>query len=156
MPGQKCLVDVAGRPFLYWKLEQLVANGATELHLLCSYRYLDVMDAVDAWDHDTLVIYHLDDGIGQWAAHDKAVDEGLPFVHWLTYGDSLLDVPLAHSKLPYVYVNDEHPRDAGVIYTWGKAKKFIPKYTTERAHHLNTPADLEETRAHIRGYCLAR
>jgi MobA-like NTP transferase domain len=150
--GQKCLVPVEGRPFLHWKLDQLIRHGASDIHLLVSYRAEDVWDSVTAREWDAQVRWHVDAGEGKWAAHDRAVDDGLPFVHWVTYGDCLLDVPLKHSLYPYVYVNDEHPCDAGVIYTWGKAKKFLPKHTGARSFHVNTPEDLEVTRASVRRY----
>ncbi len=147
--GQKCLVEIEGRPFLHWKLDQLIARGADDIHLLVAY----LADDVRAATADYPVTYHEDDGREVWAAHDAA---GLPFVHWFTYGDSLLDVPLNHSFYPYVFVNDEHPTDAGLLYVWGQSRRFIPKHTTVRAHHLNTPADLEETRAYLRRHCLTR
>ncbi len=146
-PGQKCLVPIAGRPFLHWKLDQLVKHGASEFHLLVAHKALDVYDSIgDKWGIAP-VYYHTDDLIGQTAAHRQAAPY-MPFVHWLTYGDGLLDAPLRHSLMPYRYANDEFS-DAGLMYCWAGSFRFIPKHIDAPSYHINTPEDLERTSAYL-------
>ncbi len=145
--GQKCLAPVAGRPFLDWKLDRLLMVGATELHLLVSYRADDVRDLVgDDW-FGVPVTYHYDNGANRVHAHHCA---DLPFFHWLTYGDCLLDVPLVYRPWPYRYTNTEFA-DAGVMFCWGRSSRFAPRKTEARSYHLNTRADLAECEAYLRG-----
>lgn len=159
--GQKCLVDVGGRPFLHWKLDQLIDGGADEFHLLISHRPGDVVDAVGSTWQGRPVRYHYDDGIGPWAAADKA-SEAMPYAplgpHWVTWGDVLVDYPLRESMFPYIVVTTNHPTepantphglDAGLYHRWGKSKRFIPKVIDTRTWQCNTPESLEECRANL-------
>ncbi len=150
-PGQKCLVPVAGRPFLHWKLDQLVKHGATEIHLLANIHEMDEMnDSVWRWSFGGFkeVEFHWDDHAGQRQAHAWAAKH-MPFIHWLTYGDGLLDVPLSLSSMPYRWVNDEFPDDAGVGMCWGQSFRWHRKHTDAVAYHINTPEDLARTEAHL-------
>lgn len=155
--GQKCLVPVAGRPFLAWKLDQLVERGAEELHLLIGHRGADVLDLVGSAWAGVPVHYHHDDGIGPWAAADLA-SESMPFCHWFTYGDVLLDFPLRWSKMPYSVITTNHPTepantrfglDAGLYYRWGKSKLSIPKIVRTRTYQANTLESLAEVGAYL-------
>lgn len=153
--GQKCLVEVAGRPFLAWKLDQLVERGADELHLLVSHRAGDVVELVGAQWEGIPVRYHHDDGIGAWEAADRAA-EHMPFAHWFTYGDVLVDYPLRESMFPYIIVttalNGEEANygswlDAGLYHRWGKCRRFIPKFIKTPTVQINTPDALRDAHA---------
>ena len=155
--GQKCLLPIAGRPFLAWKLDQLAEQGATELHLLIGHRGADVLELVGSNWEGIPVRYHHDDGVGPWAAADAATAH-MPFVHWFTYGDVLLDYPLRESLMPYMVITTNHPTeaantrwglDAGLYFRWGKSKLSIPKLTDARTWQINTPEALEETGAYL-------
>jgi hypothetical protein len=146
---------VNGRPFLAWKLDQLAAHGADELHLLIGHRGADVLDLVGSNWNGIPVRYHHDYGIGPWAAADIA-SQHMPFAHWFTYGDVLLDYGLRDSLMPYMVITTNHPTepantrwglDAGLYYRWGKSKLAIPKRTDLRTYQVNTPEALEECRA---------
>lgn len=146
---QKCLTPVNGRPFLHWKLDQLTRSGATDFHLLVAHQAAEVESSIGATWGDIPVDYHLDSGLGQAEAHLLAAPY-LPFTHWLTYGDCILDAPLRHSLCPYVYVNEEFPWDAGLRYCWGASTLAIPKRTSAQSIHINTPANLEQAHANLR------
>lgn len=150
--GQKCLVPVAGRPFLHWKLDQLARNGATEFHLLVAHKAADVLAAVGTRWGWLRVYYHFDAGVGREAAHEQA---DLPHRHWLTYGDCLLDVPLVNAPVPFVYSNAEFD-DAGVMLCWGPHTPSARLHTLEPSYHINTPADLEKTGAYLHRFCGTR
>ncbi len=146
--GQKCLIPTAGRPFLHWKLDQLTGRGATAFYLLVNYRAGDVRDAIgDDWRG--IPVTYLDDD------PDPRLDL-VPFVHWLTYGDSILDVELRPSMYPYVYVNAEHPKDAGVLFQWGRSTRGLARWTDAEALHVNTPKDWAHADENLRRYCLTR
>jgi molybdopterin-guanine dinucleotide biosynthesis protein A len=157
--GQKCLVTVADRPFLHWKLDQLVSGGADEFHLLVSHGAVDVLDAVGSMWEGRPVIYHYDEGVGPWEAANQA-SESMPFAHWFTYGDVLVDYPLRESMFPYMVVTKNHPTeaantphglDAGFYHRWGKSRLFIPKFIESRTWQANTLESLEECRGHLVG-----
>lgn len=144
-PGQKCLVDLHGRPFLHHKLDQLAGHNATEFHLLVAYDAWAVYASVGTtWDNIP-VIYHHDNGTSHIHAHHTAP---LPYVHFYTYGDTLLNVPLRHAARPYTYSNNEY-EDAGVSYCWGSRLPRRHRHTDAIAYHCNTPEDLEITRAAV-------
>lgn len=147
--GQKCLVPVKGRPFLGWKLDQLQALGATEIHLLLSYRASDVFDYVNiAYPQWCPIFTHEDDGTSRERAHKLALPN-LPYFHWLTYGDCLLDAPLVHRPFPYIYTNEEFLQDAGLMYCFGGLDFHVPRYTRSPSFHCNTPSDLERLSANL-------
>jgi hypothetical protein len=144
--GQKCLIETAGRPFLCWKLDQLADRGAEHFHLLVSYLAEEVRWVVrDDW-HGIPVTYHYDIGANPIHAHHTA---NLPYFHWLTYGDSILDAPLVRRPFPYRYTNDEFLEDAGLMWCFGKSRLFVPRYTRETAWHVNTPDDWKKARANL-------
>lgn len=162
--GQKCLADTAGRPFLHWKLDQLAENGATDFYLLVSHESSAVQRMVgDDW-YGLPVSYIRDEGVGAWEAHDLAAPQ-MPFVHWLTYGDVLLDYPLRPSLYPYMVVTANSPvepyningefLDAGLYYCWGGSKRFLLKETPERTWQINTPDQLGALSENLRGYRVA-
>jgi hypothetical protein len=135
-----------GRPFLDWKLEQLAAAGATDLHLLVAHRQDEVRDWIGDVYADLPVTYHVDSGDGRRAAHRTA---DLPPVHWLTYGDCLLDVPLEHRPFPYRWANTEF-RDAGVAYCWGRNERCASRWTASRSHHINDSAAYAECESFLK------
>lgn len=143
-PGQKCMVPILGKPFLAYKIDQLYDLGADVIHLLVGHHADEVRDYFGSWP-----TYHYDKGVGITVAHRLAAQH-LPFVHWLTYGDCLLDAPLHESSMPYVWVNDEHPNDAGLMMCWGQSFLFHRKRTHARSYHINTPADLARTEEYLR------
>lgn len=143
-PGQKCMVPILGRPFLAYKIDQLYDLGATSIHLLVSYESDEVRDYFGSWP-----TYHEDPGHGVTLAH-RLASRTLPFVHWVTYGDCLLDAPLHESSMPYVWVNEAHPDDAGLMMAWGSSFLFHRKQTDAPSYHINTPADLARTEEYLR------
>lgn len=143
-PGQKCMVPILGKPFLAYKIDQLYNLGADQIHLLVSHNASEVTD----YFRGAFPI-HYDAGYGVTNAHRQAAMY-LPWVHWLTYGDCLLDAPLHESSMPYVWTNDEHPDDAGLMMCWGASFLFHRKHTDAPSYHINTSADLARTEEYLR------
>lgn len=145
--GQKCMVPIDGKPFLAYKMDLLCKQGATEFHLLVAHKAVDVYTGIGKTFQGRPVYYYVDAGRSPREAHDVAAKH-IPFIHWLTYGDSIFDVPLRHSMFPYIYANPEF-EDAGLQYLWGQSVRGIRKYADTPAVHCNTPADLERAEQYL-------
>lgn len=139
----KCLTEVAGRPFMDWKLEQLERCGATDVHLLCGPFMIEF-----AKRYGKRVLYEVDeqtgirDALGAW-----------PW--WWTMGDVLLEQPLEGFAVNYVVPGEQIGGlwlDAGLYHGLGPWRQVK---TPAHPWHINTPADLEETGAHLRRQCRA-
>lgn len=93
----KALVDVAGRPFLDRKLDELSAQGVTEVLLLVAHQGDQVRDHIAQQPVRGMRVACFDDGptlLGTGGAIVQA-REHLPFAFFVTYGDTLLDQPMA-------------------------------------------------------------
>lgn len=152
--GQKCMVPIDGRPFLAYKLDLLCKQGATEFHMLVAHKAVDVYTGIGQSWKSRPVHYHIDPGVSALDAHARAAKH-MPFVHWLTYGDSIFDVPLKHSLFPYVVGNPEF-EDAGLLYCWGGSYKGLRKFADVPAVHCNTQDDLRKAYAYLKRHGLAR
>lgn len=90
----KVLVQVAGRPFIDHKLENLAASGFREVVLLVGRHGDDVRDHVGDGHAFDLVVRYCDDGgvlRGTGGALRNALGK-LPRAFWVTYGDTLLEI----------------------------------------------------------------
>ncbi len=153
----KCLAEVAGRPFLDWKLDQLEGWGADDIVLLVAHGADAICDHVG-----DRCRYIEDDGTDPWEAHKAA---HLPDPHWLTYGDVLIDVPLEYADESYAYVTtntpDERPNisgtwlDCGLYYVRHGSTYFTFRHTPARTWQINTPDDLRRADAHLRRHGLS-
>ena len=150
---QKCVTPVAGRPFLHWKLDQLCDRGATYFYLLVAHKWFDVTKECGYSWRGRPIRYIRDPGEGVDTAILHAT-KYLPFLHWITYGDSILDVPLTHG-LPHTWVNDEYPKDAGFMYRWGPIGGYR-RHTDQPAVQINTPADMERADENLRRHRATR
>jgi NDP-sugar pyrophosphorylase family protein len=93
----KVLLDVAGRPFLDRKLEELADQGVTEVILLLGHKGDMVRDHLAERPPHGVRVVCLDEGpvlLGTGGAIVKALDV-LPDAFFVTYGDTLLDQPMA-------------------------------------------------------------
>lgn len=156
--GQKCLVPIAGRPFLHYKLDELLANGATQIDLLVAHAWKDVRAATKGYDVDCIV----DDGHGPWAAVER-IAEYMPEMFWVTWGDTLFDQPLDQPYTPLRFITPElgletanvgkQFLDAGLYHV--HRDRPHPDWWMEQVRHvstwtINTPEQLERTSAHLR------
>jgi NDP-sugar pyrophosphorylase family protein len=92
----KALLPVGGRPFIDVKLAELVAGGADEIVLLVGHN----ATALERHLRDAAPlgarVRCIEDGpalLGTGGAIRRSL-EGLPDRFWVTYGDTLLDVPM--------------------------------------------------------------
>jgi NDP-sugar pyrophosphorylase family protein len=93
----KALLDVAGRPFLEHKFDELAAHGVTEVFLLVGHRAGAVTDYLRMHPPSGLAAHCISDGprlLGTGGAIRNALDV-LPDQFWVTYGDTILDAPMA-------------------------------------------------------------
>lgn len=107
----KCLLPVAGRPFVDWQLGWLAAEGVARVTYSIGYRGGLVRDHVGDGARFGLLVDYVDEGerlLGTAGALRLALDRGmLDDVFAVLYGDSYLPVDLeevvaehAHRKLP--------------------------------------------------------
>lgn len=93
----KALLDVAGRPFIDYKLEQLAAEGAHRIVLLLGHGCEAITEHVGDGAAYGLSIEVIPDGeqlLGTGGAVRRALDH-LGDSFWITYGDTFLSVPMA-------------------------------------------------------------
>jgi histidinol-phosphate phosphatase family protein len=93
----KMLLPVDGRPFIDFKLASLAAAGATDVVLLVGYGAASLRDHVGGGEDFGLRVTYHDEGeklLGTGGAVARALPR-LPDAFWVTYGDTLLDVPLS-------------------------------------------------------------
>jgi NDP-sugar pyrophosphorylase family protein len=92
----KALLEIAGRPFLEHKLDELADRGVAEVFLLVGHRAEAVATYLQAHPPVRLVAHCIADGdrlLGTGGAIRNALDE-LPDEFWVTYGDTILDAPM--------------------------------------------------------------
>jgi histidinol-phosphate phosphatase family protein len=96
-PNQpKALLPVAGRPFIDFKLASLAAAGATDVVLLVGQGAAPLREHVGRGEAFGLHVTYVDEAdelLGTGGAIARALPQ-LPEIFWVTYGDTLLDVPL--------------------------------------------------------------
>ncbi len=153
----KCLAEVAGRPFLDWKLEQLEGFGADDIVLLVAHGAEEIRAHVG-----DRCRYIEDDGIGTREAHAAA---DLPDPHWLTYGDVLLHVSLVIAPASYRTVTANSPDerynidgwllDCGLYFFRDRKPCTLQRRVEARTWQINTPDDLRRADAHLRRHGLS-
>ncbi len=154
----KCLAEVAGRPFLDWKLDQLEHHGADDIVLLVAHG----KEAIRAHVGDRCR-YIEDDGIGPWDAHAHAF---FTEPHWLTYGVVLVDLPLEELDDPYSWITSNSPDepfnrfgewlDCGLYFMRYDSPTHFYRKTDVRTWQINTPDDLRRADAHLRRHGLSQ
>src|SRR6185369_1942531 len=80
----KCLTEVAGRPFMDWKLEQLERCGATEVSLICGPFGEQFFER---YGNECEIVVDAQIGIPHALTF-------VPMLCWWTMGDVLLEQPL--------------------------------------------------------------
>jgi D-glycero-alpha-D-manno-heptose 1-phosphate guanylyltransferase len=87
----KVLVEVCGRPFLYWKLKQLEKQGFKKIILCTGYKDRMIRKYISS-DHFNLDIFFSNDGknlVGTGGAIKRSIEK-LGSRFYVTYGDSYL------------------------------------------------------------------
>ena len=88
----KALVEVLGKPFLYWKLNELIHQGVSEIYILGHVGASQIIDFLEQFEAGNSQITFIDDGNepkGTAGAIQAAISQ-LPERFILTYGDNLL------------------------------------------------------------------
>lgn len=94
-PLPKVLIEVADRPVLDWKLDQLANAGATRVHLLIGFGADQIEAHLAAQPPPIPVTTHRDGPVLRGTGGALvACQSSLPDRFVVTYGDSLLDEPL--------------------------------------------------------------
>jgi histidinol-phosphate phosphatase family protein len=93
----KALLPVDGRPFIDFKLASLAAAGATDVVIILGHGGRALRERVDGGAALGLRVTYVDEGdelLGTGGAIARALPQ-LPDPFWVTYGDNLLQVPMA-------------------------------------------------------------
>jgi molybdopterin-guanine dinucleotide biosynthesis protein A len=165
---QKCCVEVAGRPFLHWRIEQLLRCGYTDLHFITKGRYAAEVKMV-VGDYPV----HIEDISGnKFQAASYAAELGKNDTVCVVNGDTWMDIPPYYDSVhqtplmllvppfeghpPNVCMRSATPNylDAGVYWInneWPQIWEYMVRIG-ERPYHLNTPKDKVELDAHLRRY----
>lgn len=160
--GQKCLVPIMGVPFLYYKLNELVSNGATSFTLIVAHCAHDVFAAVqNDWRGLPVYYHHSDPSQDPWDAIRDAAPQ-LPETFWISWGDTLFDQPLDQPYTPLRFITPElgleranvgkQFLDAGLYHV--RRDNPAPKWWMEQVRHIptwtiNTPQQLGRTRENL-------
>jgi histidinol-phosphate phosphatase family protein len=92
----KALLPVDGRPFIDFKLASLAAAGATDVVLLMGHGAAPLREHVGGGEAFGMRVTYVDEGdelLGTGGAIARSLPQ-LPDTFWVTYGDTLLEVPL--------------------------------------------------------------
>jgi N-acetyl-alpha-D-muramate 1-phosphate uridylyltransferase len=92
----KALLRVGGRPFLDWKIEELVEQGIEEIVILTGHLGSLIFDWVGDGSRFGARVRCVSDGpqlLGTGGAICAELS-GLPDAFWVTYGDTLLEAPM--------------------------------------------------------------
>ena len=133
----KCLTEVAGRPFMDWKLDQLERFGADHITLVVGPFLAEFQKR-----YGSRVRYMEDDQSGVRNAV-RHVDG------WWTWGDTLLDQLPEGKNVCYVVPGDHIAGlwlDAGLYHGQGP---WQMKRSAAWPLTINTPTDLERCGAHL-------
>jgi len=138
----KCLTEVAGRPFMDWKLEQLELLGASSVTLVVG-PFLREFSA------------RYGSTVGYRADSQSGIRDALGDVDgWWAMGDVLLDQPLEGVGVMFVRPGVQIAGlylDCGLYHGPGPWRM---EWTEAVPYHINTPSDLEKTGAHLRRHGL--
>jgi len=139
----KCLAEVAGRPFMDWKVEQLERHGATHLTLVVGPFFSEFHRRYGSrFEYRTDAQGGIRAAIGGWRG-------------WWTMGDVLLDQRLEGDGVCFVRAGEQIAGlwlDCGLYHGPGPWQ-MVP--TAAVPWHINTRADMEKTGAHLRRHGLA-
>lgn len=93
----KALVQIAGKPFLYWKLRELEDQGVHEVHLLIGHFADEIEKFVETFTTSLQIFLHRDgeQQLGTAGAIFRALSEISARQFVVTYGDNLLQLPIA-------------------------------------------------------------
>lgn len=90
----KALLEIAGAPFLHWKIEELIKQGVTGIYLLTGHRGDQIYDFVSANKY-SIPVSIIPDGVSPLGTARSLVN-ALPLIigeqFILTYGDNLLEL----------------------------------------------------------------
>ena len=92
----KILVDIAGKPFIQWKLESLIKQGVPSIYLLLGEKSESVIEHLNSHAYPIPIAIVLDgpELKGTGGALKSALNV-LPSYFVLTFGDNLLNVPIS-------------------------------------------------------------
>lgn len=162
---QKCCVEVAGKPFLQWRIEQLLDCGHRNLHFITKGRYgAEVKQTVGDWpvhiesisgDKFQAVSYAAELGQGETVCIVNG-DTWFPVPQYYDFfGTPLMVVCPPGKQQPNVSMGQGYPNylDAGIYWinnNWPQHWKHM--FVDQTPYHLNTPKDKEELDAYLRRY----
>jgi NDP-sugar pyrophosphorylase family protein len=130
----KVLMEIEGKPFIYWKVRQLLNQGIDEIFLLTGLGHLEVEEYLYSSEYKRFITCIKDptENCGTGAAFD-AIRSNLNKTFVVTYGDSLMNMNLAEledtyakSDLPVLAVTKE--LDSNMKFNAKLEQKMIKAY----------------------------
>lgn len=148
----KCLVDIAGEPFINHQLKLLAGKGASKIIILTGRQGEQIREVVGDGKQFNLDISFSDDGkkpLGTGGAVEKAA-KGLSGSFAVMYGDTYLDIPMAavfqrfekcaQPALITVIENIESIRRQESNTSYDRSRMLINDYNKEKPsenmHHI--------------------
>lgn len=124
----KALVEVAGKPFVFWQLEELARQGATKVVLCVGYLGEQVEQAVGDGRQFGLEVAYSYDGDFQLGT-GGAIKQALPLLgehFFVLYGDSFL--PIDYQAVERAYFANDLPGLMTVLHNgnqWDKSNVYF-------------------------------
>jgi NDP-sugar pyrophosphorylase family protein len=140
----KVLIEVAGKPFLYYLIKNLHAAGITDIYLVVGYLASQVEHFIEDFDIKAKMLYQLEQlGTGD-AVNVAKAEINEPFI--VVMGDNLYSardikaIAKLDSKLNYVAaIESDHPEDYGVVEEKaGFLSKIVEKPKKPKSKLVNT------------------
>jgi len=128
----KALLDLNGRPFLDWKLDELAREGVRDVLVLAGHGGDQIARHLADLPHPSVRVSLLLDGgtpLGTGGAVAAALPH-LPDLFWVTYGDTLLDVRMADLE------GDLTKGDDGLLVVVRNEDRIQPSNTTIEGRHV--------------------
>jgi NDP-sugar pyrophosphorylase family protein len=125
----KALLDLAGRPFIHWKMRELADAGATDVVMLVGHGSVALRAMVGEGSTWGLRVRYVADGprlLGTGGAIRQALPV-LPEAFWVTYGDSLLHLPMGTIEADFA-----HRTALGAMTVLHNRDQWLPSNVTIR------------------------
>lgn len=139
----KVMIPILGKPFLAWKLEELVSQGVTEVYILLGVHADQVIEFLSSYKIDLKILVFRDgDALMGTAGAIRKNLNSLPKDFILTYGDNLLDYNLeelshAHSQEKKAIMVCTTYREETDNFNVQVIGKFVSKYDKSDASNCN-------------------
>ena len=137
----KSMIEICGKPFIYWQLHNVKNAGITDVVLCTGFKAEQIKDYVKDGKEFGLNVHYSDDG-DNFLGTGGAVKKALPLLKdyfYLTYGDSYLDLSCIGKLNQYtmtIYKNDNQLEPSNIEFD-NKIIKYDKKNLNERMKYID-------------------